>query len=70
LLRFLYVYVVQGGFLDGTRGYYFARLHALYEFLSVAKAAELRSQRITPAKPPVENSAAVRAKSLESRPPV
>lgn len=41
-LRFLYVYLVQGGFLDGTRGYYFARLHAVYEFMSVAKAAELR----------------------------
>jgi hypothetical protein len=41
-LRFLYVYVAQRGFLDGTRGYYFARLHALYEFMSVAKAAELR----------------------------
>ncbi|MEO7797930.1 MAG: glycosyltransferase family 2 protein [Opitutaceae bacterium] len=45
LLRFLYVYVIQGGFMDGTRGYYFARLHAIYEFLSVAKAAELRRQR-------------------------
>lgn len=41
-LRFLYVYVIQRGFLDGARGYYFARLHAVYEFLSVAKAAELR----------------------------
>ena len=41
-LRFLYVYVLQRGFLDGTRGYYFARLHAFYEFMSVAKAAELR----------------------------
>jgi glycosyltransferase involved in cell wall biosynthesis len=43
-LRFLYVYVAQGGFLDGRRGYYFARLHGFYEFLSVAKAAELRLQ--------------------------
>jgi hypothetical protein len=47
LLRFLYVYVIQRGFLDGTRGYYFARLHAVYEFMSVAKAAELRIQRTT-----------------------
>lgn len=45
LLRFFYVYVVQKGFLDGSRGYYFARLHGLYEFLSVAKAAELRAAR-------------------------
>jgi glycosyltransferase involved in cell wall biosynthesis len=44
-LRFFYVYIVQGGIFDGTRGYYFARLHALYEFLSLAKAAEIRRQR-------------------------
>lgn len=44
-LRFLYVYVIQGGMFDGARGYYFARLHAFYEFLSVTKAAELRRQR-------------------------
>ena len=44
LLRFLYVYVIQRGFLDGARGYYFARLHGYYEFLSVAKAVELRRQ--------------------------
>jgi len=41
LLRFLYVYVWQKGFLDGRDGYYFARLHAVYEFLSVAKTYEL-----------------------------
>jgi glycosyltransferase involved in cell wall biosynthesis len=44
-LRFLYVYLIQGGFLDGRRGYYFARLHAFYEFMSLAKAAELRRLR-------------------------
>ncbi|MEY2561764.1 MAG: hypothetical protein QOG51_2179, partial [Verrucomicrobiota bacterium] len=32
LLRFLYIYVWQKGFLDGREGYYFARLHAFYEF--------------------------------------
>ena len=42
LLRFLYVYVWQRGFLDGRDGYYFARLHATYEFLSVVKTYELR----------------------------
>ena len=41
LLRFLYVYVWQRGFLDGREGYYFARLHGIYEFLSVAKTYEL-----------------------------
>ncbi|HUB67003.1 MAG TPA: glycosyltransferase family 2 protein [Candidatus Methylacidiphilales bacterium] len=44
LLRFLYVYVAQRGFLDGREGWYFARLHAFYEFLSVAKTYELQTQ--------------------------
>jgi hypothetical protein len=42
LLRFLYIYIWQKGFLDGRDGYYFARLHAVYEFLSIAKTYELR----------------------------
>jgi glycosyltransferase involved in cell wall biosynthesis len=46
LLRFLYVYVWQKGFLDGAEGYYFARLHGFYEFLSVAKTRELLKQKI------------------------
>jgi glycosyltransferase involved in cell wall biosynthesis len=44
LMRFLYVYIWQKGFLDGREGYYFARLHAIYEFLSVAKTYELRKR--------------------------
>ncbi|MDQ2823852.1 MAG: glycosyltransferase family 2 protein [Verrucomicrobiota bacterium] len=44
LLRFLYIYIWQKGFLDGRAGYYFARLHAVYEFLSVAKTYELRQR--------------------------
>lgn len=46
LLRFLYVYFWQRGFLDGREGYYFARLHGLYEFLSVAKTYELKKARL------------------------
>jgi glycosyltransferase involved in cell wall biosynthesis len=42
LLRFLFVYVWQCGFLDGKAGYYFARMHGVYEFLCVAKTYELR----------------------------
>lgn len=41
LLRFLYIYIWQKGFLDGREGYYFARLHGVYEFLSIAKTYEL-----------------------------
>ena len=37
-LRFLYVYILQKGILDGWRGYVFAKLHAQYEFLSQTKA--------------------------------
>jgi glycosyltransferase involved in cell wall biosynthesis len=44
LLRFLYVYIWQRGFVDGREGYYFARLHAVYEFLSVAKTYELKKK--------------------------
>jgi glycosyltransferase involved in cell wall biosynthesis len=40
-LRFLYIYIWQKGFLDGREGYYFARLHGVYEFLSIAKTYEL-----------------------------
>lgn len=41
-LRFLYHYVWRAGFLDGHRGFVFCRLMAWYEFLSAAKARELR----------------------------
>jgi hypothetical protein len=51
VLRFLYVYVWQRGFLDGREGYYFARLHGIYEFMSVAKTRELR-RTLQPGKPP------------------
>jgi glycosyltransferase involved in cell wall biosynthesis len=45
LLRFLYVYIIQAGLLDGREGYYFSRLHGFYEFLSVSKAHELRKKQ-------------------------
>ncbi len=45
LLRFFYIYLWQKGFLDGWEGYYFARLHAIYEFLCLAKTYELRKRR-------------------------
>lgn len=44
LLRFLYVYLWQRGFLDGKEGYYFARLHGFYEFLIVAKTVERKKE--------------------------
>jgi len=47
-LRFLYVYFWQKGFLDGKEGWYFARLHGFYEFLSVAKTHELIKKNTPP----------------------
>ena len=44
-IRFLYVYIWQGGILDGWPGYVFARLHAQYEFLSQAKAKSILRSR-------------------------
>lgn len=44
-LRFLYHFVWRAGFLDGYRGYVFCRLMSWYEFLSVAKANELKRLR-------------------------
>lgn len=41
-LRFLYGYVFRLGFLDGRPGLVLCRLLAFYEFLSAAKAEELR----------------------------
>jgi glycosyltransferase involved in cell wall biosynthesis len=41
-LRFCYIYFLQRGFLDGVEGYYFARLHACYEWMSVVKTYERR----------------------------
>jgi glycosyltransferase involved in cell wall biosynthesis len=39
-LRFAYIYLCQRGFLDGLPGYYFAQLHAHYEFVSTVKRFE------------------------------
>ncbi len=50
LLRFLYVYIFQAGFLDGREGYIFSRLHGYYEFLAVAKSVELRKERVRAAR--------------------
>jgi hypothetical protein len=45
LQRFLYVYLWQRGFLDGSEGYYFARLHGMYELLCGAKTFELKKAK-------------------------
>jgi glycosyltransferase involved in cell wall biosynthesis len=57
-LRFLYVYLWQGGIWDGRAGYNFARLHGIYEFMSVAKAEEMRLQMVKTAESPAQGAAA------------
>ncbi len=60
-LRFLYIYIWQRGFLDGREGFYFARLHAFYEFLTLAKTFELKkslpSETSSPERAPVATKA-------------
>jgi glycosyltransferase involved in cell wall biosynthesis len=47
-LRFVYHYLLRGGFLDGYRGFVFCRLMGFYEFMNVTKAAELRRTQSPP----------------------
>jgi glycosyltransferase involved in cell wall biosynthesis len=51
LLRFLYSYVLRGGFLDGRPGYTLCWLMAWYEFLSIAKYHEMTRQGQGPPRP-------------------
>jgi len=41
-LRFLYMYLLRGGILDGVEGLTYCRLLSMYEHLIVVKATELR----------------------------
>jgi glycosyltransferase involved in cell wall biosynthesis len=44
-LRFIYMYVLRRGFLDGWPGYVYCRLLASYEFMIVIKIAEIRRRQ-------------------------
>jgi glycosyltransferase involved in cell wall biosynthesis len=44
LLKFLYVYLWRRGFLDGSAGFTYATLQAIYEYMIVLKTRELRGQ--------------------------
>ncbi|SRR5579885_653675 len=41
-LRFLYMYLIRRGFLDGWPGYVYCRLLSAYEYMIVLKMAEIR----------------------------
>ncbi|MEM1330299.1 MAG: glycosyltransferase family 2 protein [Planctomycetota bacterium] len=45
LMRFVYGYILQRGFMDGYPGFVLSRLMAWYEFMSVAKQKEMRLSR-------------------------
>lgn len=45
LLRFLYMYGLRGGFLDGAAGFAYCRLLYFYELMIVLKIKELRRRR-------------------------
>ena len=40
--RFVYMYFLRGGFLDGREGYHYCQLLAAYEYMIVIKTEELR----------------------------
>ena len=40
--RFVYMYFLRGGFLDGPQGYHYCRLIAAYEYMIVIKTLELQ----------------------------
>ena len=44
-LRFLYMYLVRGGFLDGRPGFTYCRMLAAYEYMIVLSVDELRRRQ-------------------------
>ncbi len=45
LLKFIYLYVLKLGFLDGKPGYIYCRLQSLYEYMIVIKMKELKREQ-------------------------
>ena len=50
-LRFIYQYLLRGGFLDGSAGYRYCRLLARYEGFTAAEISRLRTGGQNPATP-------------------
>ena len=44
LLRFLYMYILRGGFLDGTPGLTYCQMLTIYEYMIVSKIREHRQR--------------------------
>jgi hypothetical protein len=45
VFKFLYLYLIKGGFLDGYPGFVYCVLQGLYDFLIAAKIKETRLSR-------------------------
>ena len=56
-LRFIYMFFLRFGFLDGLAGYRYCRLLAIYEYMIVIKLAELR--QTPPLLPPIPDRSAL-----------
>ena len=49
VMKFIWMYFLKGGFLDGNAGYTYCRLQAMYEYMIVVKMRELaRTERGLP----------------------
>lgn len=46
LLRFLYMYILRLGFLDGLPGYHYCRLLSIYEYMIVLKMKEIQRRQL------------------------
>ncbi len=46
LLKFIYMYVLGRGFLDGSAGWTYCRLQAMYEYMIVLKVRELKHPQL------------------------
>ena len=62
LVKFLYLYIVRRGFLDGYPGFVYCVLQGFYDFLIVAKVKEKR-QNAPPARPSAGSSAGISMRS-------
>jgi glycosyltransferase involved in cell wall biosynthesis len=66
-LRFIYSYILKGGFLDGRPGYVFCRLLAMYEFLSVSKLTEMKRKETDEQRLKALSAVPVRSKAADEK---
>jgi hypothetical protein len=43
-LKFIYMYLIGRGFLDGRAGFTYCRLQAMYEYMIVLKVTEMQRE--------------------------